>query len=415
MRKAKVLIGVGIVAVVTYGGFEYFRPAPEVIVYGLTGGIEERIQPQKTVQDRIAAAYQSSQNVKGVYMPAAVANDQGKPATFLRDQIVDLLETTELNGVVIDVKETGGAEMTPHLKPFIEILKQKNVWVIARVAAFRDDSQVAARPEYYLKRPGGRIWRDNNGHAWMDPMSPGARAYIADFSKEVIDAGFDELQFDYIRFPSDGDTDNIVYPDYRPTTTPKYVALRDFFSYAHDTVKGYKPEIILSADLFGYAAIEPEDLGIGQRLADIGNHFDYISLMLYPSHFYSGFYVPFDSLRDLPAVSLPSRAESSRDTAPAHPGDVVLRSLYSASDVLAGVYRLAAASSSRALEQPIASNAKLRPWLQDFNLGVDTSRGIIYDAKAVRAEIDAAEKAGASGWLLWNASNVYTAAALKPK
>jgi len=301
------------------------------------------------------------------------------------------------------------------LKPFVEILKQKNVWVIARIAAFRDDSQVAAHPEYYLKRPDGRIWRDNNGHAWMDPMSPGARAYIADFSKEVIDAGFDELQFDYIRFPSDGDTDNIVYPDYRPTTTPKYVALRDFFSYAHDTVKGYKPEIILSADLFGYAAIEPEDLGIGQRLADIGNHFDYISLMLYPSHFYSGFYVPADSLRDLPAVSLPSRAESSRDTAPAHPGDVVLRSLYSASDVLAGVYRLAAASSSRALEQPIASNAKLRPWLQDFNLGVDTSRGIIYDAKAVRAEIDAAEKAGASGWLLWNASNVYTAAALKPK
>src|SRR3989344_159536 len=399
-----------------YGGFEILRPSREVVLGRISRGILDRGEDisQKTLAERIREARERSQNVKGLYMAAAVANDQGQAAIFLREKILRLTDETELNGVVIDVKETEGREITENLYPLIQRLKAKEIWTIARIATFRDNSQIAAHPDYYLKRTDGKIWRDRKGNAWMDPASPGARDYMMGFSKEVADLGFDELQFDYIRFPSDGDTANIVYPFYQASTTPKHKALADFFSFLHQGLKEHKPEIILSADLFGYAAIKREDLGIGQRLEDIGNYFDYISLMLYPSHFYSGFYVPADPVRNLAAISMPYRAKNISVTASANPYEVVFRSLNAASDILAGKFVGASTSSTAATTSPKKiSDAKLRPWLQDFDLSSDSSLGIFYDAKAVRAQIDAAEKAGASGWLLWSPTNTYTERALK--
>ncbi len=398
-----------------YGGFEFIRPSQEIILGGVSEAISRPASGinQKSLEERIREAKERSLNVKGVYMTAAVANDQGQAAIFLRENILKLIDETELNGIVIDVKETEGREITKNLNPLIQRLEAKGIWTIARIATFRDNSQIAAHPDYYLKRPDGKIWRDRKGNAWMDPMSPGARDYIMNFSKEVADLGFDELQFDYIRFPSDGDTANIIYPFYQASTTLKHAALADFFSFLHRGLKEYKPEIILSADLFGYAAIQREDLGIGQRLEDIGDYFDYISLMLYPSHFYSGFYVPADALRNLSAISLPYDSKVKTEITSANPGPVVLRALYAASDILAGLNSVAATSTAAISESPYPPPAKLRPWLQDFDLDADTRRGIQYDAAAVRAQIDAAEAAGAHGWLLWNPTNTYTERVLK--
>ncbi len=419
-RGLKILSIAAAVVIVGYLLFEIVRPGNRVIL-GEADTAPERPARTLSLEERVKLAKERSENVKGLYVTAAVANDQGRPATALREKILSIADTTEINAVVIDVKETAGSEITLNLKPFLEELKAKNVWTIARIASFRDNSVVKDHPEWYLLRADGRVWRDNKGNAWLDPMSPGAREYLMKFSKEVVDLGFDELQYDYIRFPSDGDTKAIVYPAYQPDQMKKYEALKDFFTFLHREMKSYRPDLILSVDLFGQIAIESNDLGIGQRLVDIGSYFDYVSLMLYPSHFYSGFYVPADSVRGLAAVSLPYRAKVSIATVSAQPYEVIYRSLLRAEDVLSGsaaTSTYATNSGETSSTTPVVdakSHAKLRPWLQDFDLSADSSRGIYYDAKAVRAEIDAAEKADASGWLLWSPTNTYTETALKKK
>ncbi|MBI3627159.1 MAG: hypothetical protein HY220_00195 [Candidatus Sungbacteria bacterium] len=415
MQK-KIAISILMLAVL-FGGyliFELVRPPAELILQGGPKKNQNQPSSQKTLKERIRDAAMRSQNVKGVYVTAAVANDQGRPATNLRNSILEILSTTEINAVVIDVKETPGGQITDHLKPFVDELKSRGVWTIARMATFRDNSQVTAHPDYYVKRPDGGIWRDNKGNAWLDPMSEGTRAYMLSFAKNVADIGFDEIQYDYVRFPSDGDTRDIVYPAYQASSMPKYLAIKDYLSFIHDNLKAYKPELILSADLFGYVATETEDLGIGQRLIDVASNVDFISLMLYPSHFYAGFDVPADSLRNLAAASLPYRGASTTSLVSANPYAVVYHSLLVAHDALLGRVPHGTTTPNPAIvnENPAV---KFRPWLQDFDLGVDTSRGIYYDAKAVRAQIDAAEHAGASGWLLWSPTNTYTEAALRPK
>lgn len=405
------------VAGIIYGAYRQLEPGAETRI---ATAFRDKLSEERSIEERIAKAHERASKVKGVYMTAAVANDQGRPATHLRNEIVRLLDTTEVNAVVIDVKETKGSEITPNLKPFLEELHQKGVWTIARIPVFRDSSQVREHPDYYFKRKSdGGIWRDVKGHAWMDPMSPGARKYILSFSQEVIGEGFDELQYDYIRFPSDGNLRDLVY------TYPKEMegsdALADFLAFLEENVRREKPEIILSADIFGYVAVEGREYTVGQKLTDFGRHFDFISPMIYPSHYFSGLILDADTRRGLPAVNFPYRGAGKERLVSGRFYDVIFRSLARAEDILSGVTPIIGerTSTSTASTTPDSFRtqfkAKFRPFLQDFDLGADTSRGIYYDAKAVRDQIDAAEAAGASGWLLWSPTNVYTEAALKPK
>lgn len=386
---------------------------------------------EKSVEELIREARERSENIKGVYMTTTVANDPGRAATRLRNDVIELLETTELNGVVIDIKETDGIFLPESLRSLIQKFHQKGIWVIARLVVFNDTVKAKASPELALKRADGRLWLDQRGNAWLDPASQGAWEYTAAVAKQAINYGFDEIQFDYIRFPSDGDTSNIVYPTFDQKTKKRHEVLRDFFQYLKHELKTEKPQIILSADLFGYVAIQKSDLGIGQRLEDLGDSFDYISFMTYPSHYYSGFQVPADAERGLPALYYPYRAEVAENVVSSHPYEVVYRSLVIASDFLAGKDVFATSAPATILaentsavsgkEPPIINKAntkkksetKLRPWIQDFDLKVDTVRGIYYDAEKVRQQIRAAEDARASGWLLWNPGNTYTEGALK--
>jgi hypothetical protein len=363
-----------------------------------------------------------------------VANGQDGPATGLRNKIINLAKTTEINGIVIDVKEVCGPDYNEEMiKNLLKELHENNIWAIARIVVFKDDSEIAAHPEWYLKRkspiktgkecvkklsnlkaPSGVVfWQDKKGGYWLDPASKGARNYILDFSKKMIDLGFDELQFDYLRFPSDGDVEKAIYPAY-DGKTPKYEVMADFFKFLNKNLKSYKPEIILSADLFGYVAIRAGDVGIGQRLDDMGDNFDYLSFMLYPSHYYSGLYLPADSERGFPPVNL-NMPQSRRN-----PDVIVGRSLLFAKDFLEGKLAttsmanvLAATSTIEFVFNPVPrSRAKLRPWLEDFFHEEDKIAGRPYGAEKVRMQIKAAQKAGSSGWLLWNAGNVYSEAAL---
>lgn len=322
-------------------------------------------------------------NVRGVYMTSAVAKSKWPGAALKRNKIMKLIETTELNGLIIDVKESEGSEVGERLKKFVQSLYNKPVWSIARVVAFADNSQVAEHPDWYLTYAGGAVWRDKRGNAWLDPANPDARRYIIDFCKSVIDIGFDEIQFDYIRYPSDGSISAIKRSRAENT---KQEIIREVFETFSQELRAYDPTIRLSVDLFGYVTQRPE-LSIGQSLEDAVPYFDYISPMVYPSHYYSGFSVKADEKRDLPAVSLSAYGANT------DPETVIYRSLLTAQDTI-----FATTTKKR---------AKLRPWLQDFSMG-----GVKYGEERVRAQIDAAEKAGSSGWLLWNASNRYTEATL---
>jgi len=333
----------------------------------------EKIEEEK----RIQKIKEKSESLKGVYITSYIANSKSAYAKKLRNDIFKFIEEGKINSVVIDVKEAQGPMLPTQLKDLISEFHQKNAWVIARIVIFRDDSLLKSHPEFYLKSKAGSFWQDNQKCFWLDPASLGVQDYIIDFSKEVIDFGFDELQFDYIRFPSDGDLKDIVYPFYDGSKEKEEI-IGEFASRLQRELKDYKKEIILSVDLFGYLATQFESLEIGQRLKDCKD-LDYISFMLYPSHFYGGF-------RDFPY-----RSENIEKVVSNHPYEVVFESIQTASDFL----------------ESLGGTAKIRPWLQAFDLKVDTERGIFYDAEKITAQIKAAKDANSAGYLLWSPTNTY--------
>lgn len=363
-------------------------------------------EPQKEITaddfDQKAAALTRADQAKGVYISGYVAAAQN--STF--KNIKNLLAETELNAVVIDVKESEGPYLPSVIKKVVQDLQKDGVWVIARICVFRDSSQRKEHPEWYFKQnststeASTTLWRDAGGGFWLDPASPGVQDYIISFSKKAIDFGFDELQFDYLRFPSDGNIKEIIYPYYDSATQTKYDVMKNFFINTSQSLRNYSYRTVLSADLFGYIASLYQSAEIGQRVSDAAGNFDYLSFMLYPSHFYGGFSASYDASRQLPAVYFPygttTAATNTAMLVSNNPYQVVFRSVLVASDYLA----------------KLKSATKIRPWLQDFNLKQDTVKGIIYDAQKVKDQIQAVQDAGLSGWLLWNPSNVYTKDAL---
>ncbi len=419
---------VGITALLI-GGWYTISPPKEVKISDL--GLLDKIQPKKPVRTKeelIADALERSKEIKGLYMTADVASDKGAGATRLRNELIHLADTTEINGLVIDVKEVCGPDYNEaNLKELLDTLHQKNIWAIARIVTFKDASQVEVHPDWYLqrsspksapdpclrkkhllikspdgKKPESSLWRDNSGGYWMDPASRGAREYVVGLAKKMIDMGFDEIQFDYVRFPSDGDVQIAKYPSW-DGKTPKYVVMKDFFQFVNKNLKAYKPDIILSADLFGYASIRAGDVGIGQRLDDVGDNFDYVSFMVYPSHYYSGLYLPGDPSRNLAAVNL------NKTQVRVHPDIVVGRSELAARDFLDGRDGTSTTATTTLVSR---SRVRLRPWLEDFFHEADQAAGRPYGTQKVRLQVDAVEKVEKHGWLLWSAANVYSEGAL---
>jgi len=354
---------------------ELIRQA-EVLIFETQKFIEE----EKVKLALIEVAQEKSGKVKGIYVGSS--RNAGNFKT--------LLSQTELNGLVVDVKEAYGQNLPVSVKSFLSQFQAEDNWMIARIAVFRDSSLVNEKPDWYLASSTAAdaatttIWQDEAKQYWLDPANKEAQDYIIEFSKKSIDYGFDELQFDYIRYPDDY----------------QFVPGQEKFAKLSESLRIYKPSVILSTDLFGYIATQFNSYGIGQSLIEAGKYFDYISFMLYPSHFYGGFSAPEDSKRQIPAAYFPYKDENTTSTdhlVSSNPYQVISRSIFFSIDYL----------ESNGLK------AKVRPWLQDFDLKADTSRGIFYDAEKVRSEIFAAEDAGSSGWLLWNPSYIYTKEALK--
>lgn len=321
--------------------------------------------------------------LKAIYMSSWVA---GTPS--IRDGLVKLIEETELNAVVIDIKDytgkiafevldkelqkIGSAEKrVPDMKEFIAELHKKNIYVIGRIAVFQDPYMVKHRPDLAVKRKSdGAVWKDYKGITWLDASSREVWDYAILIGRESYSLGFDELNFDYIRFPSDGNMKDISYP--LSGTKSKPEVIRNFFEYLSVNLR--PSGVKISADLFGMTATNKDDLNIGQVLENALPYFDYIAPMVYPSHYPPGFN----------GYSDPNK----------YPYEVVHFSMSEAAK------RAVAASTT-----PL----KLRPWLQDFDYGGD------YDIPEVKAQIKATYDSGLTSWMLWSPSNKYTKGALEPR
>ena len=327
--------------------------------------------------------------IKGIYISAWTANNSQKIKG-----LIQLIKETELNGVVVDVKDATGfftykvglplAEKigaNDHVKirdidKFIGEFHKENIYVIGRVQVFQDPVLAQGRPDIAIKdSKGGALWKDNKGLEWIDPSSRIAWQYAADIARDMARHGFDEVNFDYVRFPADGLIERLDFP-FWDAIRPKYELIGTFFAYLNQELKN--TAIATSADIFGLAAWRAMDfsfdLNIGQRLIDALPYFDYVSPMVYPSHYPDNF----------GGIKKPATK----------PYEIVFGSLKTWQD----------------LKATTSHKAVLRPWLQDFDLG-----GVKYDHTKVRSQIKAAYDTGIDSWLLWNSSNRYTRAALLPE
>lgn len=320
--------------------------------------------------------------VKALYMTSWVAGSKK-----LRSALVDIIDTTELNSVVIDIKDYTGRvsfatdhpliqemgsieERITDIKEFIGELHDKNIYVIGRISSFQDSYLVHKKPEYAVKTKAGAVWKDYKGVSWLDAGAEPVWEYVAAIGDASYEVGFDELNFDYIRFPSDGNMLDIAYPFSQGRV--KSEVLKDFYAYL-DTYFHAK-DIVISADLFGMTTSNNDDLGIGQILKDALMHFDFVAPMVYPSHYPKNF--------------------NGYASPAAKPYEVI---------------QYAMSKGIQKAEMASTSPLKLRPWLQDFSIG-----GVMYTPEMVRAQIQATYDVGLTSWMMWNASNRYTVSALLP-
>lgn len=310
----------------------------------------------------------------------------GMTARFNR--LLDLVDKTELNAVVIDLKEAGeitypsrvplaravGANRNwiPDIETKLAVLKKRGIYPIARITCFRDGVLPRKRPAQAIQRPDGSLWRDASGHTWLDPYNRENWDYNVGLATEAARLGFREIQWDYVRFPSEGRSSAMRYPA-KPKGDQRSEArvISHFLEYAAAKLRPLG--VALAADVFGLTTSAPPDfdMNIGQKLALMVPHLDYVCPMVYPSHYSRGDY----------GISHPN----------ASPYRTVLIALRHGNKKVKG------------------TGCKIRPWLQDFSL-----YGVRYGPKQVRAQIQAARDNGISGYMLWNAANRYTSAALYP-
>ena len=329
-------------------------------------------------QSYIVTHKPTDREVKAIYLTGYTAGWKER-----REELIDLVDKTELNAVVIDVKdasgriffdtnipladEIGSEEIRiSDLADWLQELKEKGIYTIARIVVFQDPYLAAHKPEIALQSKFGGLWRDFKGQAWVDPTEKLVWDYNLDLAEEAIDLGFDEINFDYIRFPSDGNINQIVYANL--DNKSKNEVMGQFYKYVGNRLM-FKPALT-SADLFGMVLWRNDGMGIGQRYEDAAPYFDYIAPMVYPSHYPDGF------------EGFANPAE--------HPYEIIHRSLIRVEQY-----------------QNEDSKAKLRPWLQDFDLGAE------YTPEMIRLQKQATYDGGGYGWFLWNASNRYTEGGLE--
>ncbi len=305
----------------------------------------------------------------------------------LREPALKLIEQTELNALVIDVKGDRGiityASSIPlasevgaqrliiikDMRSLMKSLRENGIYTIARIVVFKDDLLSLARPGFSVRTRGGQIWRDRENLAWVDPFKKEVWDYNIDIAVEAARYGFDEIQFDYVRFP---DAAGLIF-SMSNTEENRVGAISGFLTEAKRRLTPYN--VFLGADIFGYVCWNLDDTKIGQRLEDLIVHVEYLSPMLYPSGFQYG----------IPGYRNPV----------ANPYEIVYLSL------------------KRAQDRTHLPSVRFRPWLQAFQDYAFDRRH--FKSQQIREQINAAEKFGCHGWMLWNPRNIYSGDGLKER
>jgi len=312
--------------------------------------------------------------MRGVHVTMALASLHGKLEQYVA------LRHAGLNTIELDVKDENGdvgfvrgapslARATGAAKPYFNArsaartVHAAGLYLIGRIVTFQDPVVSEKRPGLALHNPDGSVWHTRAGLGWLNPYDKRVWAYDVAVAAAAARAGFDEIQFDYVRFPSDGDVSAIRYPVRAKTSMARTIT--QFVRYA--TRRLHKLHVRVSVDVFGLAATR--DLGIGQKPHRLAQYVDAVYPMVYPSHFNPGEY----------GLADPS----------ANPGQTVTDALLYFEAALRG------------------SGARLVPWLQDFSLGRT------YTTADLRAQVDAARSLDTRGFLLWNPLGLYSAEALR--
>lgn len=329
---------------------------------------------------------QPSEPVRGIYISGPVAGDP------YMDTLLELIDQTELNAVVIDVKnDEGNLTYRPESGTAVEIgacvryisdlpglvsrLKDHGVYTIARIAAFKDPVLARARPELALRYRNGKAVSESGALAWVNPYDPEVWSYLEEIALSAADVGFDEVQFDYVRFPTGKSMDQV---DFGPSAEglEKTDAVAGFLEQVTASLHGRG--VLVSADVFGTVISNRTDaLLVGQDYAKLAEIVDYVCPMIYPSHYAAGAF----------GLDIPDQA----------PYETIYAALSQSKALLAG-----------------NQQAGVRAWLQDFT-ATWVPGHLEYGPEELRAQIQAVSDAGYTDWLLWNGKNQYTADGLLPE
>ncbi|MBA2363433.1 MAG: carboxypeptidase regulatory-like domain-containing protein [Chloroflexia bacterium] len=316
---------------------------------------------------------------KGVYV-SGIGDDS------VRKRFYGLMDDTELNAIVINVKNDDGRVFTSkvplaqesgasyedfQLKDVVADMHKRGIYVIGRFTTFRDPALVDARPDLAVHTTSGNVWTDAKGHKWVDPYNRKVWEYFGDLGAEIAASGIDEIQFDYVRFPTEGDFDIIKFqkPSTRVNRPPTIDA---FLGYMAARLRPH--QIFISADTFGLTIVSDKEQGTGQNLELLAKHLDYYSPMIYPDHYGPGSF----------GYNEPS----------AYPYEVIYQSVERAQQRLKG------------------TGVLVRPYLSAFK---DTQYGQPFGLPQFIAQKKGAEEAGAHGWIYWNAGLIYPDALFEPE
>ncbi len=312
--------------------------------------------------------------VKGIHIPFGI------PADRVRE-LMDMVGKTELNAIVIDVKsekgQIGWDSQVPLAKDIsaptsrgidlhevVSRCRAQNIYCIARLAVFQDSLLANARPELAIRNDAGNVFVDAGGASWTNPYNADAWNYNIALAKEIAGMGFDEVQFDYVRFPG-----NVVGPYFATPNTEdtRVAAIAGFLARAQ---KELRPTgVFLSADVFGLTTATTDDQGTGQRLHDLGAYLDYISPMVYPD--------TWADASDLIANGL---------------------GIHDCSEAVRCPYEIVYNSYKHAVEK---TSTKVRLWLQAY-----PGRGD-FGVAQYRLQRQAAIDAGSYGWMFWSGTGTY--------
>ncbi len=337
-------------------------------------------------------------NAKGIYISSEFTVNRNSDATRKEEiaKLVELVKRTELNAIVIDVKYDSGAilydfdselihsygtvvEKISFLPELIQEMNDAGIYTIARLVSFKDTRLAVARPELAIYNNNGKMYMDTAQSYWVSPYKQEVWEYLAEVGIQCANIGFKEINFDYIRFPTDN-VSNINWGAEAENTT-KTETITKGVRYLCETLRAHN--VYISADVYGIVMSSPVDAAsVGQDFGELALYLDYICPMVYPSH-YDRSWVSTGDWPDL------------------HPYEVITKSLGYAAQTVSKI-------------PSYKHSADVRPWLQDFTADyLGNGRYMTYDAEAVGAEIKAVYDTGFSGWLLWNAKGIFTEGALE--